>query len=48
MIASMKQKKRFWLLVLVLAALGLSSCMNQEGVAPAQGETQSPGGALGY
>jgi hypothetical protein len=49
MIASMNQKQRFWLLVLVLATLVLSSCMNEEGIAPAQGEVTRPGAnSAGY
>jgi hypothetical protein len=42
MIPSMNQKHRFCLFVLVLATLALSSCMNQEGVGPAEGEAHAP------
>jgi hypothetical protein len=47
-ILSAMKKHRFWLLALFLATLSLSSCMNQEGVAPAEGELKSPGGSSGY
>jgi hypothetical protein len=46
-ILSAMKKYRFWLLALFLATLSLSSCMNQEGVAPAEGELKTPGGAGG-
>jgi hypothetical protein len=45
---AMNQKHRFWLLALFLATLALTSCMNQEGVGPAEGELKAPGGAGGY
>jgi hypothetical protein len=49
MIASMKQKHHFWLFFLVLATLALSSCINEEGIAPATGELQRPGAnSAGY
>jgi hypothetical protein len=44
----MTQKKRFWFLVLFIATVALSSCMNQEGVGPAEGELKTPGGSMGY
>jgi hypothetical protein len=47
-LSAMTQKHRFWLLALFLATLAFSSCMNQEGVAPAEGELKTPGGAGGY
>jgi hypothetical protein len=47
-LSTMNQKHRFWLLALFLATLSLSSCLNQEGVAPAEGELKTPGGAGGY
>ena len=47
-LSAMTQKHRFWLLALFLATLAFSSCMNQEGVAPAEGEMKTPGGAGGY
>jgi hypothetical protein len=43
-ILSAMKKYRFWLLALFLATLSLSSCMNQEGVGPAEGELKSPSG----
>ena len=43
-ILSAMKKYRFWLLALFLATLSLSSCMNQEGVAPAEGELKTPSG----
>jgi hypothetical protein len=45
---AMNQKHRFWLLALFLATLAFTSCMNQEGIAPAEGELKTPGGAGGY
>jgi hypothetical protein len=42
------QKHRFWLLALFLATLAFTSCLNQEGVGPAEGELKTPGGAGGY
>jgi hypothetical protein len=47
-LSAMTQKLRFWLLALFLATLAFTSCMNQEGVAPAEGELKTPGGAGGY
>jgi hypothetical protein len=46
-LSAMTQKHRFWLLALFLATLAFSSCMNQEGVAPAEGELKTPGGGAG-
>jgi hypothetical protein len=40
----MNLKLRLWLLALFLATLGFTSCMSQEGIAPAEGELKSPGG----
>ena len=47
-LSAMNLKHRFWLLALFLATLALSSCLNQEGIAPAEGELKSPGGSSGY
>ena len=47
-ILSAMKKYRFWLLALFLATLSLSSCLNQEGVGPAEGELKTPGGSSGY
>jgi hypothetical protein len=47
-LSAMTQKHRIWLLALFLATLAFTSCMNQEGVAPAAGELKTPGGAGGY
>ncbi|HEY2422830.1 MAG TPA: hypothetical protein VGH55_01930 [Chthoniobacterales bacterium] len=47
-LSAMTQKHRFWLLALFLATLAFTSCMNQEGVGPAEGELKTPGGAGGY
>jgi hypothetical protein len=44
-ILSAMKKYRYWLLALFLATLALSSCMNQEGVAPAEGELKTPSGS---
>ena len=43
MMAPMNPKQRLWLLAIVLAALALNSCANQEGVAPGEGELKTPG-----
>ena len=43
-LSAMNLKVRLWLLALFLATLGLTSCMSQEGIAPAEGELKSPGG----
>jgi hypothetical protein len=47
-LSAMTQKHRFWLLALFLATLAFTSCLNQEGVGPAEGELKTPGGAGGY
>jgi hypothetical protein len=47
-LSAMTQKHRFWLLALFLATLAFTSCMNQEGVGPAEGELKTPGGVGGY
>jgi hypothetical protein len=44
----MNLKLRLWLLALFLGTLSLTSCMNQEGVGPAEGEMKSPGAPGGY
>jgi hypothetical protein len=46
-LSAMTQKHRFWLLALFLATLAFSSCMNQEGVGPAEGELKTPGTSSG-
>jgi hypothetical protein len=46
-LSAMIRKHRFFLLALFLATLAFSSCMNQEGVGPADGELKTPGGAGG-
>jgi hypothetical protein len=43
-LSAMNLKLRLWFLALFLATLGLTSCLNQEGVAPAEGELKTPGG----
>jgi hypothetical protein len=43
-LSAMNLKLRLWLLALFLATVGLTSCMSQEGIAPAEGELKSPGG----
>jgi hypothetical protein len=43
-LSPMNLKLRLWLLALFLATLGFTSCMSQEGIAPAEGELKSPGG----
>jgi hypothetical protein len=40
---TMHKKHRFWLLTLFVATLAFTSCMNQEGVGPAEGELKTPG-----
>jgi len=47
-LSAMTQKHRFWLLALFLATLAFTSCLNQEGVGPAEGELKTPGGSGGY
>ena len=47
-LSAMIQKHRIWLLALFLVTLAFTSCLNQEGVAPAAGELKSPGGSGGY
>jgi hypothetical protein len=42
-LSAMNQKHRFWLLALFLATLAFTSCLNQEGVGPAEGELKTPG-----
>ena len=41
--SAMNQKHRFWFLALFLATLAFTSCLNQEGVGPAEGELKTPG-----
>jgi hypothetical protein len=41
---TMNQKHRFWLLAIVIATVGLSSCADQNGVAPAEGEMHNAAG----
>ena len=43
MMSAMNQKHRFWFLALFLATLAFTSCLNQEGVGPAEGELKTPG-----
>jgi hypothetical protein len=46
-LSAMNLKLRLWLLALFVATLSLTSCMNQEGVGPAEGEMKAPGGSGG-
>ncbi|MBV8214218.1 MAG: hypothetical protein JOZ08_13465 [Verrucomicrobia bacterium] len=47
-LSAMTPKHRLWFLALFLATLALTSCLNQEGVAPADGELKTPGSSSGY
>ena len=42
-LSAMNLKLRLWFLALFLGTLSLTSCMNQEGVGPAEGELKTPG-----